>query len=196
MSVLFGGEDTYGPMLRALTDPASVGTPLSSDQLYAFAEAIIAHESQWQPGAYHFDGPDSVVNASYGLGQIEGVTAEGYGVAVTDIANGILYDPATNLGYTVRRLLEGLARQGYSMSLAAADYNEGPGNVAAGYPDTAYVQAVLQNYQAYFTANTGAADPSVQGQPGGGGSGTTAVGLVLVALGLGWLAWRAVTGQP
>ena len=190
MAILFAGEDqsvnggALTDLLRVTTDSWVGSTGLSGDQFYAFAEAIIAHESAWSAKAYHFDGPDSVLNASYGLMQVEGVTAEGYGMSDAAIAAGGLYDIPTNLAYGVRRLAEALQRQGGSMALAAADYNEGPGNVAKGYADAGYVNDVLTKYQTYFTANTGAADPAVP-NTGGGINAPLVVGLIVAGL-LGW----------
>jgi len=190
VSLLYTGEDQVvngqpvTALLRVTTDQWALESDLTPDQFYAFAEAILAHESHWKADAYHFDGPDKVLNASYGLMQVEGVTAVSYGAKAPDIAAGSLYDVPTNLAYGVRRLAEGLARQGGDLSLAAADYNEGPGNVAKGYADTAYVQDVLAKYQAYYSANTGAADPGVTVTPQTAGFAGVDVVTILVVLGL------------
>jgi transglycosylase-like protein with SLT domain len=189
VGVLFAGEEQtiqgrpLTAFLRTTTDQFATESGLSDDQFFAFAEAIIAHESNWNARAYHFDGPDTVRNASYGLMQVEGVTAMGYGLSEALVAGGRLYDIPTNLAYGVRRLAEAVIRQP-DLALAAADYNEGPGNVAKGLPDTSYVNDVLRKYQAYYTANTGAADPVVTAAPEQAGFASGGVLLWVVGLGL------------
>jgi soluble lytic murein transglycosylase-like protein len=127
----------------------------------ALVKALIGHESQFDPNAYHFDGPDPALNASYGLMQVEGTTARGYGY--TGPVQG-LYDPSRNITLGIRRLREALDRQGGDVARAVSDYNGGNRpSLGFGTPfpsgrfgNQPYVDAVLDNLS-YFRAQTPAA---------------------------------------
>jgi soluble lytic murein transglycosylase-like protein len=144
----WAGENDFDSLLT----PAAAGAGVE----LALVKAIIGEESQFDPNAYHFDGPDPTLNASYGLMQVEGTTARGYGY--TGPVQG-LYDPSRNITLGIRRLRQALDRQGSDVARAVSDYNGGNRpSLGFGTPfpsgrfgDQPYVDAVLENL-AYFRA--------------------------------------------
>jgi soluble lytic murein transglycosylase-like protein len=144
----------------------------AADVEVALVKAIIAHESRFVPTAYHFDGPDPALNASYGLMQVEGRTARDCGFT-GDFPT--LYDPGTNLDLGIPLLGELLRHYTGDVARAVSAYNGGD-RPALGFgtpfPDgtfgnQAYVDDVLEELAYYRSVAQPTAAPSSP-KPAGG----------------------------
>jgi hypothetical protein len=187
---LFVNDGAYDALLRGFTDAYVASTGLSGDDFFALCKGIIARESRFQPTAYHLDGPDPVLDTSYGLMQVEGRTAQAFGFA-GDLKTG-LYDPGTNLLLGVRIIADNLATASGNVPAAVSAYNAGfsaqrPGdgkrNADGQFVNQAYVDAVLGYMQQY------------QAQATSGGNTVTAAAGVLALPDLAavpWWAWLAL----
>lgn len=124
----------------------------------AFAKAIIAHESQFNPRAFNGTGGDAARGGSYGLMQLSVLTSRAVGFAG---APDELLTPEVNIEYGVSYLAD-CYRQAATLAGAASAYNGGwrpesgygrplPGPDAK-YANDAYVRAVMSNYARYVKA--------------------------------------------
>lgn len=196
---------------------AAVGVDAS--MLYALAKAHAAQESGFSPTAYNFDGPDLTRNASRGIMQIEGATAEDLGLptgadsdtesgpsaphdyAFTTVPGRVtgMYDPALAIPVGVRLIADNVVATGGDIPRAIAAYNEGLSHAlrdAPPYDNAKYVNRVtayLQDYAAEGPPDgAGGSENGAGSAPTGGGASTGVIGglvAVLVA-GLAWLVAR------
>lgn len=173
----------------------------------ALVKAVIAEESKFNPTAYHWDGPDPILNVSRGLMQIEGVNDVALAQASNDVQDGPdapnfldgrsggLYDPYLNVPIGVRMLAANLARTGGVLDAAIAAYNAGWSKVrpndAPRKPDGTfvnqqYVNNILNDYYPYFQGQAGAAP--TEGETGSSSTvilGAVVIGVFALALLLG-----------
>lgn len=107
-------------------------------------EGLILHESSGDPMAVHHDAaPDDLDHTSFGLMQIEGVTAKALGCSDFNI----LFLPLTNISFGLRVLTANLTETGGDVATALARYNGGGhGNPVGGpFRNQSYVDAVARN---------------------------------------------------
>lgn len=171
----------------------------------AWLKSVIAEESGFDPGAYHYDlayeqkhglAPDPLHHSSRGIAQIEGSTWEAMG------APGGMGDDATHTGgpYDVNLaipaqahiLANNLRIAGGRMDVATAAYNEGWSTIRPGdaprtgdgtFVDQAYVDRVISHFYPVYSAE-GVTAPVVSDDAGSApveGIGL-ALGLAAVAL--------------
>lgn len=182
---LFVNEGAYDGVIGTLAQQHAPGTGLAPDTFAALVKAVIRQESAFDPAAYHYDQAyerahnlpaDPVLNASYGLMQIEGSTARGLGLT-GDVRQ--LYDPTTNLQLGVPFLASLLKRYHGAVLDAVAAYNAGSARrtTSGAYVNQPYVDAVSRFYDYYRTL------------PLSGGSGAAEAG---VFAGVPW--WALVIG--
>lgn len=197
-------ENDFDDLFRAAASREAAGARVAPGFLFALAKAIAAQESQFEPTAYHWDGPDSALNVSRGIMQVEGKTAQRYGLtyfgddgssgpdapAVDDSRRGGLYEVPTCIGIGVAVLAANLRASGGDVDQAIAAYNEGTvqaGRDAPGpYRNQPYVDAVKANL-AYFLPPDAPAPASAVNAGKGDGLALGGVVVVLIALGLFWL---------
>ncbi len=85
-------------------------------------EGLILHESSGDPHAVHHDGAiDDADNTSYGLMQVEGITAKRLGL----IDYSKLFLPITNIAFGLQVLTGNLAQSSNRIDTALARYNGG-----------------------------------------------------------------------
>jgi len=104
----------------------------------ALALAIAQQESSFNPAAV--SAPNKNGSVDYGLMQINSSNLASLGLTPATAL-----DPDANVQAAMKLLAGYTSQYGGDPSLIAAAYNEGPGNVAAGLPDTAYVNSILSN---------------------------------------------------
>jgi hypothetical protein len=147
---------------RPILDGAAATLHLPSWRGYApgvWLEAIAFHESSGNPQAFHQDKP-GWLTCSYGLFQIEGATAQRYGINDPTA----LYHPILNLALALRRLEELITEYGQDsdahIDQVLAGYNGGEGwgaqyKTVMGAPMPP--GSLILNDQAYVDAIRGAA---------------------------------------
>ena len=112
----------------------------------ALLYATIMTESSGNPQATRYE--PRLDESSYGLGQILESTARGLGYQGS--AQG-LFDPATNLDYVSKYLLQGRQAGAQTPQQYATFYNTGR---LGGTPTQGHLERFMQNYQAYPQAQT------------------------------------------
>ena len=106
-------------------------------------EGLILHESSGDPRAIHHDAaPDDLDHTSFGLMQVEGVTAKALGCSDYNI----LFLPLTNICFGLRVLTANLAETAGDVATALARYNGGGHGNPVGGPlrNQPYVDAVAR----------------------------------------------------
>lgn len=144
---------------RALFDAAANLAGLPSWKTYpagTWLEAVCLTESSGDPQATHFDpghpGSDPKLWTSYGLFQIEGITAKGYLTLGTVLDFGWLFKPQINAAIAIGVLSANLQGYGNDVAKALAAYNGGAHgartNSSGDLNDQAYVDRVETNVRA------------------------------------------------
>lgn len=141
---------------------------------------LVAQESNFDPQAYRAE--PKVNDASRGLTQILYHTAQGMGYTGTPDE---LYDPATNLDYGLRYLVQQITRAGGDIPAALSAYNGG-WRPLLGYgvrlmtglfANQAYVEGVLAKAVKYGYTLGSSLGPLQLATTAAGGSGSSLAGL-------------------
>lgn len=182
----------------------------SASDYAALLRAHMSVESNFDPTAYHWDGPNAEDNVSRGLMQIEGKTAKLLGLptgADSDTISGPtaprynvpgrttgMYDPYLAIPTGAHIITANLQRAG-DLSEAIAAYNEGPTRAAEDAPgpyrDQAYVDHVLAAFDRERTASGDTVPPTPGAGQQGNASLTGQAMSAIVTIGLTLLVWWA-----
>src|SRR4029077_12944464 len=205
----YAHENTYDALFWTAAQAeaqrtAAVGVDAAT--LFALAKGPAAIESGFDPTAYHFDGPDLILNVSRGILQIEGVTARAMGLPIgndTDTYTGStaprynvptrtsgMYDVNLAIPAGVHIMADNVVATGGNLAQAIAAYNEGlPHALRDSYPfdNQAYVDAVTSK-MGYFQAQ-GVPPTALSPEAGSSGDGPAAVAVLLPLLLVGGLAY-------
>jgi len=206
-------EAEFDALFRAAAAREAPGANVPASYLVALAKAVTGEESGFDPTAYHWDGPDAALNVSRGLMQIEGTTAQRYGLSYFGIdgetgpnaphfgagRDGGLYIPAVNVPIGVALLAANLRSSSGDVAQAIAAYNEGlvrASREAPGpYSNQGYVDAVLDNLQYFLDQDTPSASAGASSSDAGVNAGKApavvlAAGLLVLTIVLLWVMFR------
>lgn len=199
-------ENSYDDLIWTAANQEAARAGVTPAFLVALGKAHIAAESKFTPTAYHWDGPDPVLNVSRGIFQIEGKTAAGLGLptgADTDIITGPnaprdygtitvpgrtsgMYDVNLAIPTGFHIIATNLASTNGDVDKAIAAYNEGLGHAERDsypYDNQDYVDAV-NSYLTYFRGVTPEQAPPPSASTSGASPLIAIGGLALLGLGI------------
>lgn len=184
-------DTAYDGLIGALATAHASAAGLTPPELAALTKALIRAESAFDPQAFR---PEPAIgDASRGLLQLLGRTARalGYGGLLGDDTThtGGLYDPATNLEYGLRLLVQNLQQSRGDVAAAVSAYNagwsptrpwDGKRTATGVFVNQPYVDRVLRFFHDY-------AGNTVTGSGDGGVSVSSLTTALLLGGGLGLL---------